>query len=296
MRLSQAVLLGLLAGWPAAGCLPARSGTDPALAARPFGAGTATDVVRIDVAVIERPAGDRYLNHALWDMADEQAVDLERKTALDDNGFRVGLIGGMVPAGLLAMLTSDKSCADPHRLQLRAGHPTPVVLGGERARCCFALHQGERATPVEFANAVCQFEIVPSLADAGRVTLRFTPQIKHGAQSREPKAVRDASGERRWDMLAQQPTEPYEQLSWEVTIAPEDYVVIGTRLDPDDSLGRCFFLNTESSKSIQRLLVIRSGRAAPDATPDDAAPGKVVPPLALQASWGTFRGTGPEGK
>jgi len=66
--------------------------------------------------------------------------------------------------------------------------------------------------------------------------------------------------------------------------------------DQDETLGRCFFLDTESSKRRQRLLVIRSGRAAPDATPDNAAPGKVVPPLALQASWGTVRGMGPGGE
>jgi hypothetical protein len=296
MRLSQAVLLALLAGWPAAGCLPARSGTDPTLAGPRFGAGTATDVVRIDVAVIERPAGDRYLNHALWDLADEQAVDLERKTALDDNGFRVGLIGGMVPAEMLTLLTSEKSCADPHRLQLRAGHSTSMGLGGEQARVRFALNQGEKAAPVELAKALCEFEVVPSLADGGRVTLRFTPLVKHGSQQREPRALHDASGERSWAMMVQQPTETYENLSWEITVAPDEYVVVGTRLEQDDTLGRCFFLDTESRKPVQRLLVIRTGRAAPDATPDEVVPGKAVPPLALQASWGTVRGMGPGGE
>src|SRR5262249_31110402 len=150
-----------------------------------------------------------------------------------------------------------------------------------------------RAAPVELANALCQFEIVPSLADGGRVTLRFTPLVKHGAEQREPKAVRDSSGERRWTMLAEQPTETYENLSWEITVAPDEYVVVGTRLDQDDTLGRCFFLDTESRRPKQRLLVIRTGRAAPDATPDPAAPGKEVAPLALQASWGTARGMGP---
>jgi hypothetical protein len=295
MRLSHAALFALLAAWPAAGCLSTRPGAEATVTARRMSESPGPDVVRIDVAVIQRPAGDRYLNFALWEPADEQTVDFERKPALDDNGLRVGLIGGMVPADLLAMLTSDKSCAAPHRLQVRGGQPIPLALGNERAHCRYTLYQGERAVPVQLDNAVCEFEVVPTPADDGRVTLRFTPQVKHGLARREPRAVRDRSGERRWDMVSEQPTETYENLSWEITVAPDEYVVVGTRLDRDDSLGRCFFLDTESARPTQRLLVIRAGRASSGATPDEAAPGDSVTPLALQASWRTVRGAAPDG-
>src|SRR5688572_25631778 len=81
------------------------------------GAGpTGPDVVQIDVALIERPAADAYLNSGLWQFVDEQVVVLERKAVLADNGFRVGQVGGITPAGLHDLLTSERSCANPRRL------------------------------------------------------------------------------------------------------------------------------------------------------------------------------------
>jgi hypothetical protein len=255
--------------------------------------GSGADLVRVDVAIVERPAGDHYLSHSLWDLADEQVVDLEHKPILDDNGFRVGLIGGMLPADLLALLSSGKSCADPHRVQLRAGGSTPVKLGGEQAHCRFILNQNGRATPVDLESAQCQLEIVPNVAEGGRMTLRFTPVVKHGAAQRVARPVRDPSGEHRWDMEMQQQAETYSALAWEVTISPDEYVVIGTRLERDDSLGQCFFLGTRPAAPTQRLLVIRSGRIGADASADETTTKGSPPPLALQAGWRSARGNAP---
>jgi hypothetical protein len=289
MRPSQVVLITLLVGPLAAGCLPGRRDGDAVHAARRL-RGAPDGLVRLDVAVIERPAGDRYLNRTLWDLADEQAVDLERKPALDDNGFRVGLIGGLLPTDLLALLTSDRSCAEPHRIQLRADSSTRLPVGGERPKCRFTLQQGGRVAAVNLDDACCQLEIMPTPAEGGRLTLRFTPLVKHGASRREARAVREPSGEHRWDMEVRQPVDCYTALSWQVTVGPDDYVVIGTRLDRDGTLGQCFFLDESSAQAVQRLLVVRSGRVMTDGPPTDPL---APPPLALQASWRTARGSAP---
>jgi hypothetical protein len=288
MRPTQAVLIALLA----TGCLPARHNSDTASVAHRLPDNATSDTVRIDVAFIERPPGDYYLNRTLWDLADEQAVDLEHKPALDDNGFRIGVIGGLLPADLLALLTSNRTCVDPHRVQLRAGGSTPIALGAEHACCSFTLYTDGRGVPVKLANAQCLLQVEPVPADGGRTTLRFTPVVKHGRARREPRVVREASGEYRWDMEEQQAAETYGSLSWEVTVAPGEYVVIGTRLDRDDTPGQMFFLDTESEKPTQRLLVIRGGHNLPDQSP--AEPGsRRSAPLALQAGWRFARGTSP---
>jgi hypothetical protein len=294
MRLSRAVLnVLLLTSSLAVGCLPARPDADSALASKRLPDAAGPGAVRIDIAVIERPAGDRYLNRALWDLADEQIVDLERKPALDDNGFRVGLIGGLPPADLLALLTSGRSCSDPHRVQLRAGSASPIALGVEQPRCTFKLFQDGRAVSVTLDRASCMLEVIPTLAENGRITLQFTPLVKHGVPRREPRVVRDPSGEHRWDMEVQQSTENYANLGWEVTVSPEEYVVVGTRLDRDDTLGQTFFLDDDSaSVPMQRLLVIRTGRVLPD-KPAAETPTGAPMPLALQAGWRSARGMSP---
>src|SRR5262245_23550317 len=112
MRRILAVLLALPACAPL-GCLPART-TQVSLrppappAAEPGG----EDLVRYYIAVVERPAGDYYLNHEVWQLADEQSVadpegadvEMQRKRALSDNGFRVGQVGGLLPARLQGMI------------------------------------------------------------------------------------------------------------------------------------------------------------------------------------------------
>src|SRR5947209_2927371 len=116
LRRLRTVVLALLGG--VSGCLTAGQPEHPPppFADRPFSGPTGGDVVQIDVAVLERPLGDRFLNRELWELADEQAITLEQKAVLDDNGFRVCQIGGLPPAGLQALLTSERSCPDPRRV------------------------------------------------------------------------------------------------------------------------------------------------------------------------------------
>jgi hypothetical protein len=263
------------------------------MAKRPIVEGTPAETIRLDVAVVERPAGDHYLNHDVWDMADEQAIDLERKPVLDDNGLRAGLIGGLLPADLLALLSSDRTCPEPHRIRLQAGTASPLPMGRQQSRCAFDLHAGRGATAVSLQDASCFLEVTPTLAEDGRIMLHLTPVIRHGTSRVEPRAVRDASGEHRWDMKAEQSTETYEALSWDLAVNPDEYAVIGTRIERADTLGQRFFLDPEAATPIQRLLVIRCGRVLADASMDLQGKERVAPPLALQAGWRTARGTAP---
>jgi hypothetical protein len=280
-------VLALLAG-ALAGCFtgqPERSLSR--LGPAGLGGPAGEDVVQIDVALVERPLGDRYVNGELWELADEQGVTLERKAVLEENGFRVGQVGGLPPVGLQALLTSPRSCPDPHRLAVRAGNPTAVTLGPVWKACRFEVRQGAAAVGVELADAQCLLEIVPTLTDDGRTTLRFTPHVRHGQPRMVPQAAQGPDGWRRWECVARQAEETYAALSWELTVAPNEYVVVGTHLNKPDTLAqRCF-----TDAGVQRLLVLRTGRALPGAPADEEF--VRVPPIALRAGWCTARGKAP---
>jgi hypothetical protein len=247
------------------------------------------DVVQMEIALLECPAGDRFLNHDLWDGADEQGVNLECKPVLETNGFRVGQVGGLLPARLQALLTAPRSCPDPRRVQTHAGTPTPVLLGAVGPRCTFRLeHDGCKEVALG-ERAQCVLRLVPTLADEGRVLLRFTPEVQHGRSARALEAAKDPAGELRWAWEEKRPAEVYDWLAWEVTVAPNEYVVVGTRLDRPGTLGqRCFLTSDEAPR--QRLLVIRTAPVSPE-QPAEAL--RRAPPLALQASWTSARGCSP---
>src|SRR5437867_3809962 len=96
MRQGQALLLCLL-NVLLAGCVAGGPGRPSSwLERRPLlQPATGPDTITLCVALIERPVGDRYLNHDLWTLADEHAVSVERRAVLEENGFRIAQVGGI---------------------------------------------------------------------------------------------------------------------------------------------------------------------------------------------------------
>lgn len=258
----------------------------------PFEGPTGGDVVQLLVALIERPVGDHALNQDIWQLADEQSLDLEHKVVLHENGFRMGQFGSCPPSSLRDLIRSDRSCVNPRCINMRAGNPTPVLLGPTQSHCSFHLVHSGMDKPVELDQAQCQLQVIPTLTKEGKTRLQFTPGIKHGQSTMTPRSVQDPGGTLRWLMEARQPTESYDHLSWYQTVSDSDYVVIGTWLDKQGTLGQRCFLETDVPPPVQRLLVLRAMRAGQDNVPPDDYLSK-SPAIAAQAGLTTIRGTLP---
>jgi hypothetical protein len=248
----------------------------------PFHSLAGDDVVQFDIYVVERPIADPCINREIWELADEQVVQ-ERKQILEENGFRACVLGDSPPDNLRALLHSERSCANPRRLLFHASKPTQVVLGPVLPRLAVPLYQQNGKTAIDLDLAQCMLQVAARLTEDGKIVLQFAPQIRHGQPEALPHPVQDPSGELRWDVQVEQPTETYPGLGWKLTVTPDTYVAIGTRLDRPDTLGQRAFLNTEGIR-MQRLLVMRVSRALADAPMEEPPDGSA--PLALQAGWG----------
>lgn len=300
MRQRRALLIGLLTGL-LVGCATDETERSAPLLSRlrPFQGPTGPDVVHMQVALVECPVGDRYINEDMWSLADEQqAVDLERKAVLEDNGWRVGQVGGITPARLQALLTSERSCANPRRIEMRAGNSKTLVLGPTQAQLRYQLFDGRaEPVPVRLEQAQCSLAVTPSLAPDGRTRLKFTPQVRHGEAAlvfRGGTGMSDVMLQQQW------PEEVYAAQSWEVALAPNEYVVIGARWDRPRTLGYESFVRPDEARPVQRLLVVRTGRAPAEAEgeplsgpADSESSAKEVPPVAFQASFPAVRGKSP---
>jgi hypothetical protein len=251
---------------------------------RQFGGVTGDDVVMLDIVLLERPAGDAFIDREVWATTDEQVIPLAGKARLEDNGFRVGQVGGIVPPGLQGLLTSERANANPRRRQCRANTPTVLTLSPAHAQCRFTLKLDGQATPVSLDQGVCSFQVTPTQTDDNRVKLSFVPQVQYGSRKYWPAA--DEGG---WSLQGQRPIERYAQLGWDISLAPNEYVVIGTTFAKPESLGYQSFVALQEANPVQRLLVIRAGAMAP--APFPAAAGGDVAPLAMQATYTSARGS-----
>jgi hypothetical protein len=277
--------MGLLAG-VLAGCIPSQVESTSWFRGRPpFAGPPAPNVVQMEMALLECPVGDVYINRDLWTLADEQIIPPEQKAALEDNGFRVGQVGGIIPAELQALLTSERNNANPRRRQVMVGHPAAFDLGPKLPTLHFTLMQEGRPVEVELAGAMCQLVVEPSRTPDGKAKLHFTPQVEHG----DPVRTIQASPEG-FHLEVESPHKSYSFLSWDAILEANQYLVIGARFEQRQSLGFASFVQTDETNPVQRLLVIRtnhSGSSAPGTSGDDGleadATTSRAPPLALQA-------------
>jgi hypothetical protein len=297
MRHRGALLVGLLAVLPVA-CAGGPEVQTVSRADGPRGSSPApAGLVQMDVALLERPVGDTYINRALWALTDEQVIPLEHRAVLEENGFRVGQVVGLPPAELQALLLSPRCCANPRRRLLAPGYSASVVLSSNIPECRFQVRKEEEPQKVVLQQAQCALVVVATPTSDGRVQLHFTPRVEHGELLREMEPADDRSG---WTLEVKRQTETYPAMGWDVTVAPNEYLVIGAWFDEPATLGYQAFVDTQGPSPVQRLLVIRTGRSGggidaeiADLPPEDPSLAGRPPPLALQAAWSAVRASGP---
>jgi hypothetical protein len=296
MRDWAALTVGLLT-WLFAGCAggpPAPARGWPASAAAP-----ARDVVVLEVALLECPLGDPYINNEVWGLADELVVGPEHQAAVEDNGFRVAQIGGIVPDELQELLTSKRSNVNPRQRQILVDHPAPLNLGPTVPAVHYTVLVDGEPVSADLEQAQCRLQVVPSYTEDGKVRLLFTPEVEYGERVTRYQPAPDGSG---WMMQLERPKKTYADLDWEVTLAPNQYLVIGARFDQRQSLGYASFVQADPANPVQRLLVIRTrcpGGPVTDTEDADEPPANTYasrnPVLAEQAQmpWTTARGHSP---
>jgi hypothetical protein len=255
---------------------------------RRFSLSANAHIVQMEIRLLEMPLGDSYINTEVWKYTDEQVVDLDSKAILDDNGFRVGRIVGSVPAGLHALLTSDRSCINPHCLIRAEGREMPIQLSPVLDSCRFCAQTDRKTNTIDLASAQCSFSVVANFTDDGRTRLQFTPRIDFGEDTSTFHAAEDLSG---WVHEFKKPSRTFPELRWQVTVAPNEFLLIGCQLTQQESLGYQSLVDRSSRAPVQHLLVLRTGRTGAAGIDAEIPQGPTNPdspqqalPLALQAA------------
>src|SRR5262249_42205726 len=154
---------------------------------------------------------------------------------------------GMTPARLQTLLTSDRSCINPRRLFLRAGHSTVLALGPPVATCRFQVPSDGEAEAIVLEQAECTLTLVPSLGDDGQARLQFTPVVRHGEKTMVTRALPDG-----WTLQEERPSKTFSGLSWDISLPPNYYLIVGGRSESPGTLGCQCFLRPDEPAPVQR--------------------------------------------
>jgi len=251
------------------------------------------DAVVMDIAVIERPLGDPFLNQELWQRADQLVIDLERKPLLEANGLRVGQLIGLTPAELQHLLTSPRWCPQPYKRLLPSGQRHACCIEVLHPNCQYDVHLGRTTLDEQVDRAKFCFDVTPTHTADGRTKLLFTPKVETG------EAVlpfQPSAHEGNWVYRVERPAKAYPELGFEVTLRPNEYLIIGPDITKINTIGHRAFVEDEGLEPIQRLLVIRTARSthsADEPSLAELARSSASPPLALQATLGVIRASRP---
>lgn len=241
------------------------------------------DAIIVCLAVVERPINDPYIHAALWEMVDEQVIPFESKVRLTENGIRAGVLGGQPPQAFLDILGSDHSCVNPRQIQTRFGQPVVATIGSTRDEIAYRLKSTNESTDDwHQAKATCQWEVVVSPGEPGRLKITLCPLVKHGESKISPRAVQDKSGILTWQLQSQQQVERHVTGQIQVETRAGEFLLVGASGEKGDTLGNAWFRQPDPRGSVQRMLVIRTARRSAEST-TAPAPQDGPRPLALLA-------------
>lgn len=249
------------------------------------------DHALIEFAMIERPRGDEYINDELWKHTDE-FVTQDKRRILDDNGFRVGQLVGSPPEGFQKLLLSPRSCSNPQALIFPSGKTAtiPFPLSQQKMAYDF-LHDGETKEITLDQTRFC-LDVTARFDREGKTVVTFLPKVEHAAVV---LPFQPAADHKSWELRTGKAAQKHPELSWEVTLGPNQYLVIGGRLERERTLGQAAFTMSDGADELQRLLVVRNCRAVTSTESQQQSAQELIhadrsTPLAVQATVPAARG------
>jgi hypothetical protein len=266
----------------AAGCLTRADRPSGAAVARSLAPVVPVEGVYLESVILERPAGDRFLDRDLW--ADVLPVGTqEGRALLTENGLRAGVLAGSLPQRFQTLLESETEAINGRGLTFAMRKEEVVPTSGPHPRCEFGLLAdlaGKRAA-VSLKEARCGILVRPEAQPDGRVKVCCEPQIQHGERREWLRPSADGTGFVKFEEV---PLARYGVLAFDAPLGRNEFLVIGWPADQPDTLGEALFAVSANGQPRQRVLVIRARQLNPGAPTDLPALGPTRrPSIAAEA-------------
>jgi hypothetical protein len=242
---------------------------------------TPTEGIILESVLLERPAGDRFLDRDLWKAA-LPVGSQETRALLSENGLRAGVLAGSLPQQFQTLLESDAEALNARSLTFTSRKEEVLPTAGPHAKCEFRLLAdlaGQRA-PVALADASAGLLVRPEAAKEDRVRVACEPRLQHGRKREFLRPSADGTG---FVKVEEVPLERYPALAFDATLSRNEYLVVGCFAEQTGTLGSALFGVEANGQPRQRVLIIRARQVNPGAPSDLPPLGARRPSIAAEA-------------
>lgn len=234
----------------------------------------APDAVVFDALIAHIPYNERELARNLWNDVDEQELDPNLRRALNEQGFRVGLIGAAPPVSLTNILAlkgrelrsaveEEIDYANPGStlspiayskpINLRAGSKSVIEMRSDVVPSIPILERGKSGELIgkTYSDASPIFSVAIEQNPDGSVMFDVAPFLRYGAPQ---STTRYQHGQ--LVRTQERPTKSFDQLRFSLALRPGQFLVIGASDSKTNALSRYFF--SEGGEDFeQTILVLR---------------------------------------
>lgn len=215
------------------------------------------DVVELHYIFVEREAGNDDIDQNVWEEANEQAIALDVKNELNDNGIRVGVLGSRLSPKMHELLEKSNSSNQGRRHHTRSGGLVKIQMTEVMPQLSLLTNLNGRPRGQEIENAQGYLNVTPGLKARDSIQIAVLPVVEHGRRRNRYTPRPEYGG---WQLRNEREAQTFEELKVELNIESGDYLIIGCRSDQKGTLGHTLFNKTVDGRARQTLLVIRPVR------------------------------------
>lgn len=286
-RWSRRQLLGAALGWCSTGCHLVRftatdktetpSVSDALKATKPNGHPLdGPRRVGMKIATVAAPLRDQAIDQAIWHTTDEQILPEDLRTALKNNGLRIGLLRSSLPAEVEELMLHGGHAGqfvEPLIVNQPVNEPTKIAATEKLAEASLLIDTGTKVQGKTYQNVTGFLRITATIDDQKGVVLKTTPELHYGEM--KSKFVTAGNLESAFEpaqlaMKTVQDEELFRDLAANIRVEPGQCLVIG--LDPSRESGLGWFLLTKppetDKETQQKLILIWAWNAGRDAVLD----------------------------
>jgi hypothetical protein len=227
-----------------------------------------TDRIVLDFRLIDQPAGDPFATDRLWTIA-TNPLPHDQTALLAENGLRVGVVSGIIPADFTERVSSERHAVDPRAVTARLKDERVLPIRGPLPQASLVLRKVWQGPPepVSLSDAEFGLAVTPMAKSGETISLRVRFAVQSGSKE---SWLRPSDDKTRFVWDREKGRVELGDLRFDVSLARGDILIVGPSAKPFETMGEAYFFDRSPGQLRQRFFVLRTSASQEDVRPSQS--------------------------